>query len=119
MNEVKITHENGVTYFNYKGIEIDRVTWESVGCPMCCKDITDENMCNIAITIYNILEDCFGKEKLNKYINKIVHGVDFIDFDDIDDFRWREEEKLFLDYGGKYYEDMTDEEYAQVCEMVN
>ena len=116
MSKVNITKENGITYFNYEGIEIDSVTWEGAPCPICCKDITDDDYCDIVITLYNILVDCFGKEQINKYINKMVHGVDF---DDIDDFRWREEEKLFLDYGGRYYEDMTDEEYAQVCGLAH
>ena len=48
----------------------------------------------------------FGKHEVNKYVNKINHGVNFSGFDDIDDFRWREEENLFLDFGGQYYEDM-------------
>lgn len=115
MNDVKITKENGITFFDYKGIEVDRVTWESAPCPMYCDKVTDEECCDIAKTLYLKLVDVFGIVAVGKYINKMVHGVDFNDFDDIDDFRWREEENLFLDYGAVYYEDMTDEEYADVC----
>jgi hypothetical protein len=111
MNDIKITKENGITFFDYKGIEVDRVTWESVPCPMYCDKITDEECCEIAKTLYLTLVDVFGIVAVGKYINKMVHGVDFDDFDDIDDFRWREEEKLFLEYGAIYYEDMSDEEY--------
>lgn len=107
MNEVKITTDNGITYFNYKGIEIDRVTWESAPCPMNCSNITDEEMCHIAKTLYLVLVDVFGIVAVGKYINKMVHGVDFNEFDKIDEFRWREEENLLLDYGAIYYEDMN------------
>lgn len=112
MNEVKVVRENGVTYFQYKGLVIDSETWESVGCPMCCKDITDDDYCSIVKELYDELIHVFGITAITNYIEK---GHEYEEFEDIDDFRWREEEKLFLEYGGKYYEDMTDEEYAEVC----
>ena len=106
MDEVKIYEENGAKCFDYKGIEVDRETWESASCPMCCEKVTDSDCCEIARTLYTKLVAVFGIVAVGKYINKMVHGVDFNDFDDIDDFRWREEENLFLDFGGQYYEDM-------------
>ena len=106
MSEVKITEVNGAKCFEYRGIEVDRETWESASCPMCCEKITDNDCCEIAKSLYMILCDTFGKHEVGKYINKINHGVNFSRFDEIDDFRWREEENLFLDFGGQYYEDM-------------
>ena len=35
-NEVVKEVINGVEVFTYKGIEIDRNTWESASCPMFC-----------------------------------------------------------------------------------
>lgn len=112
MNEVKIERQSGVTYFDYKGLVIDSETWESVGCPMCCKDITDDDYCSIVKKLYDELVCVFGITAITNYIEK---GQEYEEFEDIDEYRWREEENLFLDYGGKYYEDMTDEEYAEVC----
>lgn len=129
MNGVNISRESGVTTFEYKGIEIDTGTWESVPCPMCCRDITDDDYCSIVKELYEILHDAYGAD-VERYINEQKRYRDFIEndgleniqkfewfekYDEIDDYRWREEENLFLDYGGKYYEDMTDEEYAEVC----
>jgi hypothetical protein len=112
MNEVKITTKNGITFFNYKGIEVDRVTWESAPCPMYCDKVTDEECCDIAKTLYLKLVDVFGIVEVTTYIKSDEKGSDR--FNDIDDFRWREEENLFLDYGAIYYEDMTDEEYSDL-----
>lgn len=58
--------------------------------------------------LYNILVNVFGECAVQNYIEK---GMDYKRFDEIDEIRCREEENLFLDYGGRYYEDMTDEEY--------
>lgn len=112
MNEVKIIRQSGVTYFHYKGLVIDTETWECVSCPMCCKDITDDDYCSIVKELYDELVRVFGVNAVTNYIEK---GQEYGEFEDIDNFRWVEEENLFLDYGGKYYEDMTNEEYAEVC----
>lgn len=105
-SEVKIEIVNEAKCFTYKGIEVDRETWESAPSPICCEKITDEDMCAIARTLHDVLVSVFGIVDVNKYVNKTIHGVNFNDFDKIDEFRWREEENLILDYGGKYYEDM-------------
>ena len=86
MDEVKITEVNGAKCFDYKGIEVDRETWESAGCPMCCEKITDNDMCEIAKSLYATLCDAFGKHEVGKYVNKIVHGVNFNNFDKIDEY---------------------------------
>lgn len=104
MSEVKITEVNGAKCFEYRGIEVDRETWESASCPMCCEKITDNDCCEIARTLYNVLVSVFGIVEVTAYIKSDEKGSDR--FNDIDDFRWREEENLFLDFGGQYYEDM-------------
>lgn len=115
MNKVKITRENGVTFFNYKGIEIDTNTWECAGCSMYCGNITDDDYCNIVKELYASLVQTFGEEKIANYIKELSKDTHSKEFENIDIVRWEEEEKLFLNYGGKYYEDMTDEEYLKVC----
>jgi hypothetical protein len=101
--EVKITaYENFVEY-DYKGIKIDTTTWECAPFPIYCGGIDDESMCCIVRTLYDILVEEYGREMVERYINE-VNGFD--EWDSIDDFRWSEEEELFLEWGGKYYEDI-------------
>ena len=103
MKDVKIEMANGVKTFNYKGIEVDRVTWESAPFPICCNNISDEDMCMIAKMLYHILCNEFGGYEIKKYIE---WGREWEEYDKIDDFRWVEEEELFCKFGGIYYEDM-------------
>ena len=99
---------NGVVYYSYRGISVSRADWESASCAMYCDEISDEDMGKIPQRLYNILVDAFGTREVQNYIEK---GEEYKDFYEVDDFRSREEENLFLEYGGRYYEDMTDEEY--------
>ena len=99
---------NGVVYYSYRGISVSRADWESASCAMYCDEISDEDMGEIPQRLYNILVDVFGTSAVQNYIEK---GEEYKDFNEIDEVRWREEESLFLDYGGRYYEDMSDEEY--------
>lgn len=103
--------------FIYKGIRIDKMSWESASCPMYCGNISDDDMRKIVKELYWTLVDTYDREVIAKYVNN--ENERYERFDEIDDFRWVEEENLFLDYGGKYYEDMTDEEYAEVCGLNN
>ena len=99
---------NGVVYYSYRGISVSRADWESASCAIYCDEISDEDMEKIPQMLYNILVDVFGTSAVQNYIAK---GEEYKDFDEIDEVRWREEESLFLEFGGRYYEDMTDEEY--------
>ena len=99
---------NGVVYYSYRGISVSRADWESASCAMYCDEISDENMGKIPQRLYNILVDVFGASAVQNYIEK---GEEYKDFDKIDELRWKEEENLFLEFGGRYYEDMSDEEY--------
>ena len=89
------------------------MSWESASCPMYCGNISDDDMRKIVKELYWTLVDTYDREVIAKYVNN--ENERYERFDEIDDFRWVEEENLFLEYGGKYYEDMTDEEYAEVC----
>ena len=99
---------NGVVYYSYRGISVSRADWESASCAMYCDEISDEDMGEIPQRLYNILVNAFGTSAVQNYIEK---GEEYKDFDIIDEVRWSEEESLFLEFGGRYYEDMTDEEY--------
>ena len=102
-DKVTIEIVNGAKCFTYNGLEVDRETWESAPTPICCTNITDEDMCMIAKMLYKILCEVFGCYDVRKYVE---WGNEWDYYDKIDEFRWREEENLFLDFGGQYYEDM-------------
>lgn len=110
MKEYKVEKSviNGAVYYSYRGIFVSRADWESASCAMYCDEISDKDMEEIPQRLYNILVDVFGTCAVQNYIEK---GADYERFDEVDELRWSEEENLFLDYGGRYYEDMTDEEY--------
>ena len=101
--EVKITRHEDFIEYDYKGIKIDTTTWESAPFPIYCGGISEESMCAIVRSIYDALVEEYGEEMTERYIND-VNGFD--EWDNIDDFRWREEEELFLEWGGMYYEDI-------------
>lgn len=102
MKDVTIEVVNGAKCFTYKGIEVDRETWEGAISPICCDAITDVDMCMIAKLLYHILCNEFGGYAVSHYVE---WGAEWEEYDKIDEFRWREEEDLFLVYGGVYYED--------------
>ena len=99
---------NGVVYYSYRGISVSKADWESASCAMYCDEISDEDMEKIPQMLYNILVDTFGTSTTQNYIEK---GEEYKWFDKVDELRWSVEENLFLDFGGRYYEDMSDEEY--------
>lgn len=101
---------NGVVYYSYRGISVSKAVWESAFCAMCCDGISDKDMEKIPQRLYNNLVYEFGTSAVQNYIEK---GEEYKDFDRIDDVRWSEEKSLFLDYGGRYYEDMPVEEYIE------
>ena len=110
MKERKVERSvvNGVVYYSYRGISVSKADWESASCAMYCDEISDEDMEKIPQRLYNILVDAFGTREVQNYIEE---GEEYKDFYEVDDFRSKEEENLFLEYGGRYYEDMSDEEY--------
>lgn len=105
--EVKKTDiGNNTIEYEYNGIKVDSSTWECAPFAIYCGNITDEDYACIVRTLYDTLIHEFGKEDIEKYIER---NDDFIlngEWDKIDDFRWVEEEELFLNWGGIYYEDI-------------
>lgn len=99
----KLNLSNGVIEFEYKGIRIDKDTWESAICPICCKNITDDDMCCIVRTIYDSLVNEYDEQTISEYVTDLQE-TNFELYDTIDAFRFREEEALFLLNGGFYYE---------------
>lgn len=107
--DVKIIKHDGCIEYVYNGISIDSTTWESAPFPIYCGNINEEDMCCIVRTLYDLLVQEYGEEMTKQYIND-VNGFD--EWDNIDNFRWTEEEELFLEWGGIYYEDI----YCPNCE---
>jgi hypothetical protein len=101
--EVKVKKHKDYVEYTYKGISIDTTTWESAPFAIYCGNISEEDMCCIVRTLYDTLVQVYGEETIDRYIND-VNGFD--EWDDIDNFRWTEEEELFLNWGGIYYEDI-------------
>lgn len=108
-SEVTKTIVNGVEEYQYKGLRIDKETWESADCPMCCEKITDEGMSNIIVNLHNMLTTYYGDKMTERYIKSINNNSSEMleeDFEEMNNFRWTEEELLFSDFGGEYYEDI-------------
>ena len=93
--------------FEYKGVKINRYDFESAPCPMNCDKISDEKMQEIAKKLHHILYSCYGfsKEEIDNYLNgTMTEESDNELWNDIDDLYYGEEENLFYEYGGEYYE---------------
>lgn len=113
--DVVITTIDNVKIFDYKGIKVDKDTWESAIAPMCCNEIDDDNMCQIAIYLYDKMVEVYGEEDVKQYVSMIDRLANFESYDvadiqyydEIDLFRWGEEEELFIEFGAVYYEDMN------------
>lgn len=104
--------------YEYKGINISKSTWEDAPCPMYCGNVAIEGIKNILRLLYRDLVVTYGEDIVKEYIN-YINGVenkveDIMLYENIDECRWKVEEQLFLDNGGIYYEDMTDEEYNKL-----
>jgi hypothetical protein len=113
--DVVITTIGNTKIFNYKGIEVDKDTWESAILPMCCNEIDDDNMCQIAIYLYDKMVEVYGEEDVKQYVSMIdrlanskrCDVADILYFNEMDSIRWEEEENLFIEFGAVYYEDMN------------
>jgi hypothetical protein len=118
---VKITTENNIKLYQYKGITIDKVTWEEAPCPMYCDNIDDDTMCKIVILLYEILERDFGddfKDYIDYNNGKELPLERTNVLENLDSSRWVVEEELFCEWGGIYYEDMSDEEYDRLTNNI-
>ena len=116
-NEVVKEVINGVETFTYKGIEIDKSTWENAPASMFCGKITDDNMRQMVIYLYDAMVSVYGEQDVEKYVkikNMLANGesCDYNDIqyhDEMDQFRWNEEEIIFNSFGAVYYEDIEED----------
>ena len=113
-NDVVKTSICEVEEYDYKGLRIDKSTWEGACTPICCDTITEDDMCDIVVELYDTMVCAFGQQMVDEYIYCLNSESDIYstnnlsedEFENINDLRWIEEEHLFIDYGGIYYEDI-------------
>jgi hypothetical protein len=100
--------------FFVNGIRIiSRTEYESLPCPLCSIEISDETMQKIANEVYNSMKVNYGKETAETYFK--VFNVGDEDFtEEVNDFFWREMEEIALKNGMRYYDDMCEEEYLAI-----
>jgi hypothetical protein len=98
--------------YQYNGLSIDKTFWEDACCPLCCKGISEDDMCDIIVLLYDILVCTFGEKTIEKYIYCCNNGLystedlDETEYDNISYTHCSEEEQLFVKFGAIYYEDM-------------
>ena len=95
-------------------IEIELGMWESAPCPIYTGRITDEDLNRAELELYQIMINSYAydEEMVTAFLNG--EGDDF-ERDRFQDFLCEEEEKLVIEIGGKYYEDLTDEELSEIA----
>ena len=107
-------YETYDTYFHCLGLPIiSRGDYESMPAPMYAGEFNDDKMTELAEKIYLCLtnEYSYSKGDLETYFNN--NSNDLIDYD-LDMAFWCEMEKIAIEMGMRYYEDMTDEEYNEI-----
>ena len=103
-------------YFEINGVQIiSRIDYESIPIPMYATEFTDDQMQNLAETIYLTLCNYggFNKTDVDDYFQ--TNEMDKELFEDIDNAFWKEMEIIAVNMGMRYYEDMSDEEYNKIC----
>ena len=102
-------------HFKVNGLNIIcRMDYESMPCPMYATEFTDEQMQDLAETIYLTLCNYgFEKEDLESFFTEPDLNYPYLE--DIDSAFWNEMEIIAVNMGMRYYEDMTDEEYNRIC----
>lgn len=107
-------HENYEVYFQCLGLDIvSRGDYENMSCPMYAGEFDDDKMSELAEKIYLCLtnEYRYTDRELEKYFNDQTAKIDY----DLDMAFWREMENIAIEMGMRYYEDMTEEEYNEIC----
>ena len=90
--------------FKSGGIVITREDYESMPCPMCATEFSDEQMQELADRIADIMSSQWG---YNEYEISCLEE----DSDEMEDFNtalWQEMEETAVYMGMRYYEDITD-----------
>ena len=97
-------------------IKIKLDAWESAPCPIYTGNITKDDLEKAERELFDIM--CHYYRWNKEDVNRLLKGIG--ETDEINDFKeavCKEEEVLIMNYGGVYYEDMTDEEYCEVIEQ--
>ena len=97
-------------------IKIELNAWESAPCPIYTGNITKDDLEKAERELYDVM--CHYYRWNKEDVNRLLKGIG--ETDEINDFKeavCKEEEVLIMNYGGVYYEDMTDEEYCEVIEQ--
>lgn len=96
-------------------IKIDLDAWESASCPIYTGNITKDDLEKAERELYDIM--CHYYRWNSDDVNRLLKGIgDSSEIDDFKDAVCAEEETLVMNYGGVYYEDMPDDEYAAILE---
>ena len=96
-------------------IEIELDVWESALFPIYTGNITKENLEKAERELYHLM--CHFHRWDKDDVDRLLKGIG--PTDEIEDFKdavFEVEERLVIEYGGVYYEDMSDEEYSKVTE---
>ena len=96
-------------------IKIELDAWESMPCPIYTGNIAKEDLEKAERELYDIM--CHYYRWNKEDVNRLLKGIG--ETDEIEEFKEavsKEEEVLIMNYGGVYYEDMSDEEYCKVIE---
>ena len=112
-NKCYTLHETYDTYFQYLELDIiSRGDYESMPCPMYAGEFDDKKMTQLAKDIYLTLTNEYGytDKELEKYFNDKSSNID----EQLDTNFWCEMENIAVQMGMRYYEDMTDIEFANI-----
>lgn len=107
-------YETYDVYFQCLGLDIvSRGDYEGLPCPMYAGEFDDEKMSELARLIYQMLNSNYRytNKELEKYFNDPSANVD----EDLDNAFWKEMEEIAVRMGMRYYEDMSEEEYNNLC----
>ena len=107
-------YETYEVYFHCLGLPIvSRGDYEGLPCPMYAGEFDDDQMSELARLIYQMLNSQYGytDRELEKYFNDQTANID----EDLDKAFWKEMEEIAVQMGMRYYEDMSEEEYNEVC----
>lgn len=107
-------YETYEVYFHCLGLPIvSRGDYEGLPCPMYASEFDDDQMSELARLIYQMLNSQYGytDRELEKYFNDQTANID----EDLDKAFWKEMEEIAVQMGMRYYEDMSEEEYKEVC----
>jgi hypothetical protein len=104
------------TYFQINGLDIvSRGDYESMPCPMYAGEFDDDQMYDLAETIYLALSNYgFEQDDLVRFFTEA--DLEYPYLEDINAAFWTEMEEIAVAMGMRYYEDMSDEEYKRICE---